>query len=51
MKCSTKGAALRKEPHEYLKRIQYIKNIMMEVCEREKLSVEEVFYFAIFACR
>ena len=51
MKCPTKRTALRKEPHEHPEKIQYIKNIMMKVCEREKLSVEEVFYIVIFGCR
>ena len=27
---------------------QYIGNNMIKVCEREKLSVEEAFYFVIF---
>ena len=34
-----------------LAQIPWTKSYMMEVYEREKLSVEEVFYFVTFGCQ
>ena len=36
---------------KYPETANYIENNMMELCSREKLSVEEVFYFAVLLCR
>ena len=31
----------------YTETAQYIENNMLDICSREKLSIEEVFYFVV----